>query len=99
MGVAVPPDGVILRRYADTEEGLTEGGRRYLFSCLLKGIRTEPMPDPRPDHKVSSADRAIIQAKAHSFLPDIERVRAGEMTLGQVRAGAPVQPPLGLFEQ
>jgi hypothetical protein len=91
---SAPPDGLIARTYADRETGYTDAGRAYMRDCLLKGMRGEPLPDPRKDQAVGKVDGALIRQKAHSLLPEIDRIRAGEEPLLAAPPPAPKQTDL-----
>lgn len=92
--VRIPPDGRIARRFADAEHGLTDGGKRYMRDCLLEGMREDPMPEPRSEHKITKADGIVIQQKVRALLPRIEQIRVGELPLDEVSPPEPSQPEL-----
>jgi hypothetical protein len=78
---AVPPDGVIARAYAAGEETMGEGARLYMRDCLLRGMRGEQMPEPKTEYKLAKAQKADVRHRAHSHLPEIDLIRAGERSL------------------
>jgi hypothetical protein len=87
---SAPPDGVIARRYMQAEAaGLSDDGQKYLYDCLLHGMRGEPMPEPRRGQAIGAADGVLIQQKARHHLPTIERIRAGEASL---EIAPPIEP-------
>jgi hypothetical protein len=90
--VHVPTDGQIARWYQRSEPGLSEDGSTYFYWCLLRGMRGEQFPAPRG--KLTAMDTTLIRDKARGFLPDIERVRGGEIPLEEVCPFEPVQREL-----
>jgi hypothetical protein len=91
---AAPPDGLIARRYSQLETGLTDGGRAYMYQCLLRGMRSEAMPEPKRENKVNERDAKIIRQKAHTHLPAIEEIRAGDRPLPDEPPAIPASTPL-----
>lgn len=87
---AIPPDGLIARAYAAGEETMADGARLYMRDCLLRGMRGEPMPDPKGEYKLNTAQKVDVRQRAHSHLPEIELIRAGERPLEV--SPAPSQP-------
>lgn len=77
----IPPDGIIARHYADREESMTAGMRRYLRDCLLRAIRSESMPQPMTSYKVKPVQAVAVRQRAAELVPEIEAVRAGDARL------------------
>lgn len=91
---AIPPDGVIARAYAEGEETMTDGARRYMRDCLIRGMRGEQMPEPKTEYKLNKAQKIDVRQRAHSHLPEIDLIRAGERPLTVEPAPAEEQEAL-----
>jgi hypothetical protein len=91
---AIPPDGLIARRYVELDgEGMTDEARKYMWKCLIRAMRDEEMPDPPKGSKITKTDQRFIQEKVHAHLPTIRLVREGEVPLLP-----PPQQQIGLLD-
>lgn len=80
----IPPDGHIARAFADLEDGLKAGAKRYMRDCLLHVMRDEAMRGPLTEYKLSPIDAVFVREKARELAPRLEAVRSGEARLAAV---------------
>jgi len=77
---SAPPDGLIAKRFA-ADADLGEAGTKFMYLCLLRGMRGERMPAPGGTAGVTPEEGGDIRQAARALLPQIERIRLGEEAL------------------